>query len=246
MRGRKPQDFVLPPEARPPADEIARFRYDPDSALFRRYQLGRHIRRDGTTFWTQQSFALIAPGPDPQDRRVVITCRDVTDQVSTEMALRQVQVDLRRAAHHDDLTGLANRKRLAEHLAAPALRARISEGRVGVLVIDIDKFKDINDTLGHGAGDRTLCHVARALARAAGPGDLACRTGGDEFILVCALPEGAAALDARARRRAARAHTAAQVARADHPHRCLHRGLRGGRGGGHGRGDDPVRRCRPL
>ena len=198
MRGRKPQDFVLPPEARPPADEIARFRYDPNSTLFRRYRLGRHVRRDGTSFWTQQSFALIAPGPDPQGRRVVITCRDVTDQVSTEMALRQVQVDLRHAAQHDDLTGLANRKRLAEHLAAPALRAEIAKGRVGVLVIDLDKFKDINDTLGHGAGDRTLCHVARALSRVAGPGDLACRTGGDEFILVCALPEGAAALDARA------------------------------------------------
>lgn len=198
MRGRKPQDFVLPPEARPRADEIARFRYDPDSALFRRYRLGRHMRRDGTTFWTQQSFALVALGPDPQDRRVVITCRDVTDQVSTEMALRQVQVDLRRAAHHDDLTGLANRKRLAEYLSAPALRAGIADGQVGVLVIDIDKFKDINDTLGHGAGDRTLAHVARALARVAGPRDLACRTGGDEFLLICALPEGAAALDARA------------------------------------------------
>jgi diguanylate cyclase (GGDEF)-like protein/PAS domain S-box-containing protein len=198
MRGRKPQEFALPPDARPDAAAIARFRYDPDSALFRRYQLGRHMRRDGTTFWTQQSFALLDPGPDLTDRRVVITCRDVTDQVSTEMALRQVQVDLRHAAHHDDLTGLANRKRLAEHLANPALRAGIAGGQVGVLVIDIDKFKDINDTLGHGAGDRTLCHVADALARVAGPHDLACRTGGDEFLLVCALPEGAATLDARA------------------------------------------------
>ncbi len=198
MHGRKPQEFVLPPEARPPAEDIARFRYDPDSALFRRYQLGRHIRRDGTTFWNQQGFALIASGPDPCDRRVVITCRDVTDQVSTEMALRQVQVDLRHAAHHDDLTGLANRKRLAEYLDAPDIRAEIARGRLGVLVIDIDKFKDINDTLGHGAGDRTLAHVAHALARVAGPRDLACRTGGDEFLLVCALPDGAVALDARA------------------------------------------------
>lgn len=199
MRGRKPQEFVLPPEARPPPDEIARFRYDPGSALFRRYRLGRHVRRDGSTFWNQQAFAIVELGPDPGDRRVIITCRDVTDQVSTEMALRQVQVDLRHAAHHDDLTGLANRKRLAEHFDAPALRAEIAAGRLGVLVIDIDKFKDINDTLGHGAGDRTLCHVAAVLARLSGADDLACRTGGDEFLLVCALPEGAAGLDARAR-----------------------------------------------
>jgi diguanylate cyclase (GGDEF)-like protein/PAS domain S-box-containing protein len=198
MRGRKPQEFVLPPETRPPPDEIARFRYDPGSALFRRYRLGRHIRRDGSTFWTQQSFALVGSGPGPDGCKVIVTCRDVTDQVSTEMALRRVQVDLRHAAHHDDLTGLANRKRLAEHLGAPPMRAAIAAGRLGVLVIDIDKFKDINDTLGHGAGDRTLAHVAAVLARVAGQGDLACRTGGDEFLLVCDLSGGAALLDARA------------------------------------------------
>jgi diguanylate cyclase (GGDEF)-like protein/PAS domain S-box-containing protein len=198
MRGRKPQEFLLPSEARPSPDGIARFRYDTDSALFRRYRLDRHIRRDGTTFWNQQAFAVVDLGPDRRDRKVVITCRDVTDQVNTELALRQVQVDLRHAAHHDDLTGLANRKRLAEHLDAPQLRGEIARGRLGVLVIDIDKFKEINDTHGHGAGDRTLCHVAAMLARVAGPGDLACRTGGDEFLLVCALPEGAATLDARA------------------------------------------------
>ncbi|MFB9151098.1 putative bifunctional diguanylate cyclase/phosphodiesterase [Roseovarius ramblicola] len=198
MRGRKPQDFLLPPEMRPPPDEIAGFRYHADSALFRRYSLGRHIRRDGTTFWNQQGFALVDLGPGPGDRKVIITCRDVTDQVSTEMALRQVQVDLRHAAHHDDLTGLANRKRLVEHLGTPQVRAGIAAGRLGALVIDIDKFKDINDTHGHGAGDRTLVHVASVLAGAAGPGDLACRTGGDEFLLVCALPDGTATLDARA------------------------------------------------
>jgi PAS domain S-box-containing protein len=136
MRGRKPQEFLLPSEARPSPDGIARFRYDTDSALFRRYRLDRHIRRDGTTFWNQQAFAVVDLGPDRRDRKVVITCRDVTDQVNTELALRQVQVDLRHAAHHDDLTGLANRKRLAEHLDAPQLRGEIARGRLGVLVIE--------------------------------------------------------------------------------------------------------------
>ncbi len=196
MRGRKPQEFILPPEARPPEAEIAGFRYDPGSALFGHYQLSRHMRRDGTTFWNQQSFALLDLGAGGQ--KVVITCRDVTDQVSTEQALRQVQVDLRHAAHHDDLTGLANRKKLAEYLASSPVRAAMARGALGVLVIDIDKFKEINDSLGHRAGDRTLAHVAALLARLAGPRDLACRTGGDEFLLVCDAPGGEEGLKARA------------------------------------------------
>jgi diguanylate cyclase (GGDEF)-like protein/PAS domain S-box-containing protein len=196
MRGRRPQEFILPPESRPPEAEIAAFRYDPGSALFGRYQISRNIRRDGSTFWNQQSFTLLDLGARGQ--KVVITCRDVTDQVSTEQALRQVQVDLRHAAHHDDLTRLANRKKLAEHLASGPVRAAMALGALGVLVIDIDKFKDINDTLGHRVGDRTLAHVAGILAQAAGPRDLACRTGGDEFLLVCHVPDGAEGLLARA------------------------------------------------
>jgi diguanylate cyclase (GGDEF)-like protein/PAS domain S-box-containing protein len=196
MRGRKPQEFILPPETRPSDAEIAAFRYDAQSALFGRYQLSRNIRRDGSTFWNQQSFALLDLGAAGQ--KVVITCRDVTDQVLTEQVLRQAQVDLRHAAHHDDLTGLANRKKLAEYLAAAPVRAAMAQGVLGVLVIDIDKFKEINDSLGHGAGDRTLAHVASVLARVAGPRDLACRTGGDEFLLVCDVPEGGEGLQARA------------------------------------------------
>lgn len=197
MRGRRPQEFILPPESRPPEAEIAAFCYDPGSALFGRYQISRNIRRDGSTFWNQQSFALLDLGARGQ--KVVITCRDVTDQVSTEQALRQVQVDLRHAAHHDDLTRLANRKKLAEHLASGRVRTAMARGALGVLVIDIDKFKDINDSLGHRVGDRTLAHVAGILAQAAGPRDLACRTGGDEFLLVCHVPDGAEGLLARAR-----------------------------------------------
>ncbi|MBC7133162.1 MAG: EAL domain-containing protein [Roseovarius sp.] len=196
MRGRRAQEFILPPEMRPSPAEAAAFRYDPASPLFSRYLLSRHVRRDGSSFWNQQSFALIDLGAGA--RKVVITCRDVSDQVSTEQALRQVQVDLRHAAHHDDLTGLPNRKKLAEHLASAPVRAAMAQGTLGVLVIDIDKFKEINDSLGHRAGDRTLAHVATMLARVAGTDDLACRTGGDEFLLVCSVPDGEAGLSARA------------------------------------------------
>lgn len=198
MRGRKPQDFILPPSERPDKEAIDSFRYDPESPLFRRYQLNRNVRRNGDVFWNQQSFALLDLGPEPDQKKVVVTCRDVTDQVNTEMALRQVQVDLKRSAHHDDLTGLANRKKLEDYLGSKLVTDHIARGEIGVLVIDVDKFKDINDTLGHGAGDATLVYVARAMQAQCGPGDLACRTGGDEFLLICLQPGDKVALIERA------------------------------------------------
>ncbi|SLN46352.1 Cyclic di-GMP phosphodiesterase Gmr [Roseovarius gaetbuli] len=198
MRGRKPQDFILPANERPDREALENFRYDPESPLFRRYQLSRNVRRNGQVFWNQQSFAMLDLGPGAHQKRVVVTCRDVTDQVNAELALRQIQVDLKRSAHHDDLTGLANRKKLEDYLGSKLVTDHIAQGKFGVLVIDIDKFKDINDTLGHGAGDATLKHVARALESHCAPGDLACRTGGDEFLLICLEPGNKAALIERA------------------------------------------------
>ncbi|WP_412509661.1 putative bifunctional diguanylate cyclase/phosphodiesterase, partial [Roseovarius sp. SYSU LYC5161] len=196
--GRKPQEFVLPPDARPPAADIAGFRYDLDSPIFGRNLITRHMRRDGTFFWNQQSFAVIDPGPGADGKRVMITCRDVTEQVTTETDLRRAQVDLEHAAHHDDLTGLANRKRLAGYLASDGVARQVGRGALSVLQIDIDKFKDINDTLGHGAGDAALCHLARALRGCCGAEDLICRTGGDEFILVCFQCPQSISLETRA------------------------------------------------
>ncbi|GGN90076.1 hypothetical protein GCM10010112_75150 [Actinoplanes lobatus] len=84
------------------------------------------------------------------------------------------------AASHDGLTGLANRalchRRLAEALSGPC--------PVHVALLDLDGFKEINDTYGHEAGDELLTRVAAALAGTVGPGDTAARLGGDEFVLV--------------------------------------------------------------
>lgn len=198
MRGRKPLEFVLPPEARPDAKGIETFHYDIESSLFNRYKITEHLRRDGSRFWNQQSFAIIDSGGGDAGKKIVITCRDVTEQVNTENALRQVQVDLEHAAHHDDLTGLANRKKLTEFLKSDRVRHHITEREIGVLQIDIDKFKDINDTLGHAAGDATLKHIARALKASCGERDLVCRTGGDEFLLICLGTGAQDALMARA------------------------------------------------
>lgn len=85
-------------------------------------------------------------------------------------------------ATHDPLTGLANRRHLRERLTA-ALADRRSLPRTALVLIDLDHFKEVNDTLGHSAGDQVLVEVARRLDRAAA-GDLVARLGGDEFAIV--------------------------------------------------------------
>ncbi|QYX56798.1 EAL domain-containing protein [Roseovarius sp. SCSIO 43702] len=198
VAGHNPEEFLLPPERRRPPEMLATFRYDPDTTLFRRYRVAEHMRRDGTRYWNQQTHALIDLGPDPDDKLVVVACRDITDQVRTEAALHQAKDELEHAAFHDDLTGLANRKRLSTYMRSEAVCDFLRKGQIGVLQIDLDKFKEVNDTLGHAAGDATLRHVADGLRRNAGPDDLVCRTGGDEFLLICARVASQEALMARA------------------------------------------------
>lgn len=185
LRGRNPSEVITPPEARPDAEALAEFRFDPQGPLFEGFHVSRHMRRDGTRFWHQQSHALIDLGPDDADRMVIVTCRDISDEMSRQADLQRLKEDLERAAYHDDLTGLGNRKKLTGFLASKPARDSLRRGCLGVLQLDLDRFKEINDTLGHAAGDAVLRHVADALAEAAQSGELACRMGGDEFVLVC-------------------------------------------------------------
>ncbi|WP_306127996.1 bifunctional diguanylate cyclase/phosphodiesterase [Roseovarius sp. MMSF_3350] len=182
VRGIKVMGHVLPDGARVDPAKIAAFRYDIDSGIFRRDHLARHKRVGGETFWNLHSFTLLTT---PTGHKVAVTCRDVTETVETEQDLRRGQARLQHAAHHDTLTGLANRKRLSQYMGSDILRRALADRRVGVLHLDLDKFKEINDTLGHAAGDAALLHVADLLRRFCGPQDLACRIGGDEFVLVC-------------------------------------------------------------
>ncbi|MEV6342032.1 bifunctional diguanylate cyclase/phosphodiesterase [Actinoplanes sp. NPDC051851] len=97
------------------------------------------------------------------------------------------------AAAHDPLTGLANRRRLYDRATALCSDAG-SDGLVALLLIDLNHFKEVNDTLGHAAGDDVLREVARRLSKAATPGDLVARLGGDEFaVLLTGLPTPALA-----------------------------------------------------
>jgi len=104
--------------------------------------------------------------------------------------------ELREQAIRDPLTGLFNRRFMEESMNNELARARRGNSNLGVIMLDMDKFKQLNDTHGHEAGDVMLRSVARVLLENTRAGDVACRFGGDEFVIL--MP--GAALDATTRK----------------------------------------------
>ena len=115
--------------------------------------------------------------PDGKRGYFVAVLNDITEKKRAEQELRYL-------ANFDTLTGLPNRALLSERLARAIVRARRQDTLVGVLFLDLDRFKEINDSLGHTAGDRILKAVAARLQSIAGPSDTVSRLGGDEFTVV--------------------------------------------------------------
>lgn len=180
--GRKPQKWVYPEELCPSDEEIEAFRYDIHDESFKNYSRYLNQRADGTLFWNEFSLSAVELGG--KDPLVVLICRDISEQVAREEALTAARDDLERAVNYDALTGLANRRKLMAYLDASLKAAADSDLRVGLIHIDLDKFKDINDTHGHHAGDAVLVRAAEILNDSIQDGDLAARIGGDEFIVM--------------------------------------------------------------
>jgi diguanylate cyclase (GGDEF)-like protein/PAS domain S-box-containing protein len=122
----------------------------------------------------------------------VAVVNDITDKKRAEQELRYL-------ANYDTLTGLPNRALLSERLGRAIVRARRQQTRVAVLFLDLDRFKDINDSLGHATGDRLLKAAATRLQATVGGSDTVARLGGDEFTLVLEDVEDLAAVENMAR-----------------------------------------------
>jgi diguanylate cyclase (GGDEF)-like protein/PAS domain S-box-containing protein len=110
---------------------------------------------------------------------------DVTDRVVAEQEREEALRQLAHRALHDPLTGLPNRVLLAERLEEALARATEDGTVLAVLLVDLDQFKNVNDSLGHHTGDELLTQVAPRLRAAAGPADTVARFGGDEFVVLC-------------------------------------------------------------
>jgi diguanylate cyclase (GGDEF)-like protein/PAS domain S-box-containing protein len=124
---------------------------------------------------------------NPHIHGVVFNSRDVTDR-------KVIQQRIQHLAYHDNLTGLPNRGLLQDRLARSIARAERSGRKVAVLFIDLDNFKNINDTLGHDVGDELLRQVSRRLSECVRLEDTIARQGGDEFIvLLDSLDDGRSA-----------------------------------------------------
>jgi diguanylate cyclase (GGDEF)-like protein len=119
---------------------------------------------------------------DPEETVFVAGVADILAVAVRRLAGEERQ---REASLHDPLTGLPNRALILDHLALALARAPRQPSPVGVLFVDLERFKLVNDTLGHGVGDELLVAVAERLAGGLRPSDTLGRLGGDEFLVVC-------------------------------------------------------------
>jgi len=113
--------------------------------------------------------------------------RGIANILATAVERHDARKRLTYLAQYDALTSLPNRRHLAECLEDAIAQARRHGGRAAVMFVDLDRFKNVNDMLGHGVGDQLLVQAAQRLQGCARPGDVVARLGGDEFALV--LPE---------------------------------------------------------
>jgi diguanylate cyclase (GGDEF)-like protein/PAS domain S-box-containing protein len=138
--------------------------------------------RDGSTIWVRDTCRIV------YDEAGAVSLYEGSLQDITEH--KEYERRLSYMARHDPLTGVYNRHALAEILEAELNRARRYKHPIGVLMADVNRFKEVNDRFGHTIGDRVLCRVAQALCRSVRESDIVVRFGGDEFLVLLIETDG--------------------------------------------------------
>lgn len=193
--GRPFLDFVHPDDREETEAEAASLSDGVTTVQFQ----NRYFAKDGEVHWMEWTSI-----PLPDEGLIYGVARDITER-------KKLEQELERLSHHDPLTGLFNRRRFEEELVRQLAYTR-RYGRGGaLLMVDLDRFKQINDQLGHAVGDRALCHVAELLSDNLRASDLVARDvdpmlarlGGDEFVVLLPEADGAGAEAAAARLAAA-------------------------------------------
>jgi diguanylate cyclase (GGDEF)-like protein/PAS domain S-box-containing protein len=137
----------------------------------------RFVHSGGHPVWTMASRSLVRDR-DGRPLHMVSQVEDITQRKQSDMMLTHM-------ALHDSLTGLPNRALALDRLSLALARTERHPSSVAVLFLDLDRFKVINDSLGHNVGDELLVAVAGRLREAVRPSDTVARLGGDEFVVVC-------------------------------------------------------------
>jgi diguanylate cyclase (GGDEF)-like protein/PAS domain S-box-containing protein len=175
VRGKVPTDFgLVHPDS---LDMVRSLTAELASGRVRRNRmLVRNQTKDGRAIWCEWYSSVFV---DEQGRfsSILSLAQDVTARVDAEEQLQQ-------AAVHDALTGLPNRNSLAARLEHAILRVNRSGDRLALLFIDLDRFKKVNDTLGHAAGDEVLRQAAARIRASVREVDTVARLGGDEFVVL--------------------------------------------------------------
>ncbi len=136
-----------------------------------------NVRKNGEEFPAQLTSISVC---DRESRYlgIITTCEDISERKVAEEKIHQL-------AYYDLVTGLPNRGMFLERLQQTLAQAQRDRDNVNLLFLDLDNFKDVNDTQGHDVGDKLLCSVAERLSSCIRDSDVLARLGGDEFVVVC-------------------------------------------------------------
>ncbi len=150
----------------------------------------RILCKDNTWKWVLSRGVVIARDAQGKPLRMIGTHSDITERKAAEAQIWQ-------QANFDALTGLPNRRMLRTRLEEALTRCQERGTQLAVVFVDLDHFKEVNDTLGHEAGDLLLVEASQRIQKCVGGSDTVARMGGDEFTLVVSLASGSAALGRR-------------------------------------------------